>query len=67
MQLAAGGLLAGAMAPWAGSARAKEAVPGKAAAKLGDVTPLADQTTDNTGIRRNALSRNAPACSSPAS
>ena len=31
------------------------------------MTTLADQTNDNTGISRNALYRNAPACSSPAS
>ena len=53
LQLAAGGLLAGAMAPWAGSARAKEAVPGKAAAKLGDVTPLADARPDPKALIAN--------------
>ena len=31
------------------------------------MTTLADQTNDNTGISRNALYRNAPACSNPAS
>ena len=53
LQLAAGGLLAGAMAPWAGSARAKEAASGKAAAKLGDVTPLADARPDPKALIAN--------------
>ena len=53
LQLAAGGLLAGAMAPWAGSARAKEAASGKAAAKLGDVTPMADAAPDPKALIAN--------------
>lgn len=53
LQLAAGGLLAGAMTPWAGRASAKEAVSGKAAAKLGDVTPLADAAPDPKALIAN--------------
>ena len=53
LQLAAGGLLAGTMAPWAGGARAQEAAPGKAGAKAAGVTLLDDARSDPKALIAN--------------